>query len=49
MRFACERGWMVPADAIGAIWEWPDIGKLAESHLTGAIESYFPIYRINPE
>ncbi|HEY0195868.1 MAG TPA: zinc-binding dehydrogenase, partial [Kofleriaceae bacterium] len=49
VRFACERGWMVPADAIGAIWEWPDIGKLAESHLTGAIESYFPIYRINPE
>jgi NADPH:quinone reductase-like Zn-dependent oxidoreductase len=49
VRFACERGWMVPQDAIGKIWDWQDVGKLAESHLTGAVESYFPLYRVNPE
>ena len=49
VRFACERGWMAPLDALGKIWEWNEVAKLAESHLTGAIDAYFPIYRINPE
>ena len=49
IRFACERGWMVPQDAIGKIWEWDEVAKLAQGHLTGAIDSYFPVYRINPE
>lgn len=49
VRFACEREWMVPQDALGKIWEWSEIAKLAESHMTGTIDSYFPVYRINPE
>jgi NADPH:quinone reductase-like Zn-dependent oxidoreductase len=49
VRFACERGWMVPQDALGKIWEWNEVAKLAAGHLTGAIESYFPVYRVNPE
>jgi NADPH:quinone reductase-like Zn-dependent oxidoreductase len=49
IRFACERGWMVPQDAIGKIWDWNDIAKLAEAHMNDAIDSYFPIYRVNPE
>jgi NADPH:quinone reductase-like Zn-dependent oxidoreductase len=49
IRFACERGWMAPQDAIGKIWEWNEVAKLAEDSLTGAVESYFPAYRINPE
>jgi NADPH:quinone reductase-like Zn-dependent oxidoreductase len=49
IRFACERRWMAPLDAIGKIWEWEEIAQLAEGSLTGAVDSYFPIYRINPE
>lgn len=49
VRFACERDWMVPQDALGKIWEWSEIAKLAESHMTGVIDSYFPVFRINPE
>jgi NADPH:quinone reductase-like Zn-dependent oxidoreductase len=49
IRFACERGWMPPQDVIGKIWEWNEVAKLAEGHMTGTIDSYFPVYRINPE
>jgi NADPH:quinone reductase-like Zn-dependent oxidoreductase len=49
IRFACERGWMVPQDALGKIWDWDEVGQLAQGHLTGAVDSYFPIYRVNPE
>jgi NADPH:quinone reductase-like Zn-dependent oxidoreductase len=49
IRFACERGWMVPQDALGKIWEWNEVAKLAEGQLAGTVESYFPIYRINAE
>jgi NADPH:quinone reductase-like Zn-dependent oxidoreductase len=49
VRFACERGWMPPQDVLGKIWEWNEVAKLAEGHMTGTIDSYFPIYRVNPE
>lgn len=49
IRFACERRWMPPQEAIGRLWEWNEVPKLAEGHLTGAIDAYFPIYQINPE
>ncbi len=49
VRFACERGWMPPRDALGKIWEWNEVAKLAEAHMRDTIDSYFPIYRINPE
>lgn len=49
VRFACERGWMVPRDALGKIWEWNEVATLAESHMRDTIDSYFPIYRVNPE
>jgi len=49
MRFACERNWMVPADELGQIWAWEDIAGLAKEYMADAIDSYFPIYRINPE
>lgn len=49
IRFACERDWMVPVDALGKIWEWEEISQLAEGHISGAIDSLFPVFRINPE
>lgn len=48
-RFACERGWMPPLETIGKIWEWNEVAKLAAGHMTGAIDSYFPVYRVNAE
>lgn len=49
VRFACEHDWMVPHDALGKIWEWDEVSTLAKGHMTDTIDSYFPIYRINPE
>lgn len=49
VRFACEHGWMAPAEALGEIWEWDQVGKLAMDHLAEKIDSYFPIFRVNPE
>jgi NADPH:quinone reductase-like Zn-dependent oxidoreductase len=48
VRFACERNWMAPADALGKIWAWEDIAGLAREYMTSG-GSYFPIYRVNAE
>lgn len=45
--FAEQTGWMAPKEKV--IHDWENIGKLGLEYNQGAIESYFPIYQINPE
>jgi NADPH:quinone reductase-like Zn-dependent oxidoreductase len=44
--FAEEHGWM-PAHEGGA-YAWEEIPKLVDDYAAGRIESYFPIYAVNP-
>lgn len=46
MNFAIENRWMPEVDE--NIYNWADIPRLAEDFRDGKIESYFPIYAVNP-
>ncbi len=48
MLAAESTGWMPPIGETEAVVEWDDIPKLAEAHATDRIESYFPVFRVNP-
>ena len=48
MRFAEETGWMVPRLPDEKVWAWDDIPALAAAFDAGAIDSYFPLYQVNP-
>lgn len=45
--FAEEHGWLPQIDT--EIYKWDDIPTLAEDYENDVIDSYFPIYQINPE
>jgi NADPH:quinone reductase-like Zn-dependent oxidoreductase len=47
MYFAEETGWLPPEPE--RIYEWDEIPALAEDYAQNRIESYFPVFRINPE
>ncbi|WP_170319935.1 zinc-binding dehydrogenase [Polyangium spumosum] len=44
--FAEARGWMAPRE--GRTYAWDEIPQLADDYAAGIIESYFPIYAVNP-
>ena len=46
VEFAEATGWMPPVN--GAVYAWEDIPRLASEYAAGAIESYFPIFQVNP-
>lgn len=43
--FAEQTGWLPPCDE--NIWGWEQIGELAEQYQRGAVDTYFPIFRVN--
>lgn len=45
--FGEERGWMPPLDS--RIYEYDEIPQLADDYATGRLDTYFPVYRVNPE
>ncbi len=47
INYAEENDWMPPANL--PIYSWDDIPKLTEDYESNAIDSYFPIYQVNPE
>jgi NADPH:quinone reductase-like Zn-dependent oxidoreductase len=48
MLAAESTGWMPPVSATEAVVEWNDIPKLAEAHAAERVESYFPVFQVNP-
>ena len=46
VRYAEEAGWMPGKE--GGVYGWDEIPKLAEEYAGGRVESYFPIYAVNP-
>jgi len=46
IRYAEKHGWLPPVD--GAVCEWNEIADLAHAYGRGRIDSYFPVFRINP-
>ena len=48
MRFAERTGWMSPIDASERIWSFDEIGQLATDYQAETLETYFPIYQVNP-
>jgi NADPH:quinone reductase-like Zn-dependent oxidoreductase len=46
MAFAERTGWMPPVD--GTVYAWEDVPQLASDYADGKIESYFPIFEVNP-
>jgi NADPH:quinone reductase-like Zn-dependent oxidoreductase len=44
--YAEEHEWLPPAGAEEYAWE--DIPKLADDYVNGRIDSYFPVYHVNP-
>jgi NADPH:quinone reductase-like Zn-dependent oxidoreductase len=48
MLAAESTGWMPPLGETEAVVEWDDIPKLAAAHAADRVESYFPVFRVNP-
>jgi hypothetical protein len=48
MMAAESTGWMPPIAEAEAVVEWNDIPRLAEAHAADRVESYFPVYQVNP-
>ena len=48
MLAAESMGWMPPSSETEAVVEWNDIPKLADAHAADRVESYFPVFRVNP-
>jgi len=46
MAFAEKTGWMPPVN--GKAYAWDDIPQLASDFAAGKIDSYFPIFEVNP-
>jgi NADPH:quinone reductase-like Zn-dependent oxidoreductase len=46
VRFAEETGWMPPVDE--EVYSWESIPQLAQDYARGSINSYFPIFQVNP-
>jgi NADPH:quinone reductase-like Zn-dependent oxidoreductase len=44
--FAEERGWLPSDDH--EVHRWEDVPRLAEAHARGQVDSYFPIFAVNP-
>lgn len=47
MHFAERTGWMPPVD--DTVYCWSEIPTLALAYQAGSIQTYFPIYQVNPE
>jgi NADPH:quinone reductase-like Zn-dependent oxidoreductase len=48
MAAAESTGWMPPIGETEVVVEWEDIPRLAEAHAADRVESYFPVFRVNP-
>lgn len=46
VNFGESKGWMPPAHL--PIYSWEDVPKLADDYANNSIDSYFPIYQVNP-
>jgi NADPH:quinone reductase-like Zn-dependent oxidoreductase len=46
VNFAAEHGWLPPIE--DAAYAWEDIPKLAEDYREARVDSYFPIFAVNP-
>ena len=46
VRFAEEKGWLPPIDS--RVYDWDQIPLLAQDYSAGKVNTYFPIYQINP-
>jgi NADPH:quinone reductase-like Zn-dependent oxidoreductase len=44
-RYSLENDWLPPAPE--SVYEWEEIGQLAEDYMNGRIVSYFPVYKVN--
>ncbi|HEX7839074.1 MAG TPA: zinc-binding dehydrogenase, partial [Kofleriaceae bacterium] len=48
MLAAESMGWMPPIGETETVVEWNDIPKLAEAYAAERVDSYFPVFRVNP-
>ncbi|MFL6197931.1 MAG: zinc-binding dehydrogenase [Thermoanaerobaculia bacterium] len=46
MEFGERTGWMPPVN--GTVYAWEDVPRLASDYAEGRIDSYFPIFEVNP-
>lgn len=46
-QFAEERGWLPPVDD-DEVYSWDDIPTLADRFASNALDSYFPLFSVNP-
>jgi NADPH:quinone reductase-like Zn-dependent oxidoreductase len=44
--FAEEHGWVPPVD--DRVYAWDEIPQLARDYASGALDTYFPIFQVNP-
>jgi NADPH:quinone reductase-like Zn-dependent oxidoreductase len=47
MVFGERRGWMPPAEAIGAPWAYEALPDLVDAYAAGRVGEYFPLVRVN--
>jgi NADPH:quinone reductase-like Zn-dependent oxidoreductase len=46
MRFAEQTGWLPQLD--GKVYEWEEVPQLASDYAEGKLETYFPVFQVNP-
>jgi len=46
--FAEQHGWLPPAPPLSEVYRWEDIPQLAADYANGEIESYAPVFEVNP-
>jgi NADPH:quinone reductase-like Zn-dependent oxidoreductase len=48
MEYAEATGWMPPPSEVDRVYGWDEIPQLACDYANGRIDSYFPIFQVNP-
>ena len=48
VRYAVEHEWLPPSSALSKTYAWHDIGQLSLDFNADRVDSYFPIFAINP-
>jgi NADPH:quinone reductase-like Zn-dependent oxidoreductase len=48
VEFAEQHGWLPPEPPDGEVYPWEEIPQLADDYAAGKIQSYAPVFKINP-
>ncbi|MDM8520039.1 zinc-binding dehydrogenase [Anaerolineales bacterium HSG6] len=48
LHFAEETGWMPPISESDTVYGWDDIPALAEAYRDDTLDTYFPVFQVNP-